>query len=284
MTMKFADIPEQYRDYTSSKAVILPIPYDGTSTWMKGADRGPQAILDASFHLELYDVETRTEAYRKGICTLEPVSCPEDPEEMVATVRQRAIPLFQDNKLVVGLGGEHSVTVGLVRAAQVRYPNLSVLQLDAHSDLRDSYLGSRYNHACVMARINEICPFVQVGIRSMDMEELDGIQPDRLVLARDLHSHGLAAAIDCLDKLSDTVYITVDLDVLDPSCMPSTGTPEPGGIDWYLLNNIIQHVVSEKKVVGMDVVELLPGRHNRAPDFLAAKLIYRSLSMILGDH
>ncbi len=284
MYTKFADIPECYSDYTTSKAVILPIPYDGTSTRMKGSDRGPQAILDASFHLELYDLETRTEIYRKGICTLEPVSCPEDPEEMVAKVRQRAVPLFQDNKLVVGLGGEHSVTVGLVRAAQIRYPNLSVLQLDAHSDLRDSYQGSRYNHACVMARINEICPFVQVGIRSMDREEREGVTPDRLVLARDLHSHGLAAAIDCLDQLSDTVYITVDLDVLDPSCMPSTGTPEPGGIDWYLLNNIIQHVISEKKIVGMDVVELLPQQHNRAPDFLAAKFIYRSLSMILGDH
>lgn len=281
--MKFADMPDQYRDYASSKVVILPIPYDGTSTWMKGADRGPQAILDASFHLELYDIETGTEVYRHGICTLDPVSCPKDPGEMVAELRQHALPLFRDNKLVVGLGGEHSITVGLLQAAQARYPNLSVLQLDAHTDLRDSYMGSPYNHACVMARANEICPVVQVGIRSMDIEEMDSIEPDRLVLAHDLHKHGIKAATNALDQLTDTVYLTVDLDVLDPSCMPSTGTPEPGGIDWYMLNQIIEYVASEKKIVGMDVVELLPRKHNQAPDFLAAKLIYRSLSMILTD-
>jgi len=281
--MKFADMPDKYRDYASSKVVILPIPYDGTSTWMKGADLGPQAILDASFHLELYDIETGTEVYRHGICTLDPVSCPKDPGEMVAELRQRALPLFRDNKLVVGLGGEHSVTVGLLQAAQARYPNLSVLQLDAHTDLRDSYMGSPYNHACVMARANEICPVVQVGIRSMDIEEMDSIEPDRLVLAHDLHRHGINAATNALDQLTDTVYLTVDLDVLDPSCMPSTGTPEPGGIDWYMLNQIIQYVASKKKIIGMDVVELLPRKHNQAPDFLAAKLIYRSLSMILTD-
>ena len=283
MDMKFADIPEEYREYDSSKVVILPVPYDGTSTWMKGADRGPQAILDASFHLELYDIETGTEVYRHGICTLDPVSCPKNPGEMVAEARQRALPLFRDNKLVVGLGGEHSVTVGLVQAAQARYSNLSVLQLDAHTDLRDSYQGSTYNHACVMARVNEICPVVQVGIRSMDVEEVESIDPDRLVLARDLHLYGVDAAIDALELLTDTVYLTIDLDVLDPSCMPSTGTPEPGGIDWYLLNRIIERVARDKTIVGMDVVELLPQQHNRAPDFLAAKLIYRSLSMILSD-
>ena len=281
--MKFADIPEEYRAYDSSKVVILPVPYDGTSTWMKGADRGPQAILDASFHLELYDIESKTEVYRHGICTLDSVSCPSDPREMVAELRQRALPLFRDNKLVVGLGGEHSVTVGLVEAARVRYPNLSVLQLDAHTDLRESYQGSNYNHACVMARVSEICPAVQVGIRSMDIEELESTDPARLVFAYDLHQFGIAAAVDALELLTDTVYLTIDLDVLDPSCMPSTGTPEPGGIDWYLLNSIIERVAREKTIVGMDVVELLPQQHNRAPDFLAAKLIYRSLSMILSD-
>ena len=281
--MQFADIPKKYRKYGSSRVVILPVPYDGTSTWMKGANHGPKAILDASFYLELYDIETRTEVYRHGICTLDPVSCPKDPREMVAEVRQRALPLFRDNKLVVGLGGEHSVTVGLVQAAQARYPNLSVLQLDAHTDLRESYQGSRYNHACVMARVNEICPTVQAGIRSMDIEELDSVDPARLVFAHDLHRSGIDAAVDALELLSDTVYLTIDLDVLDPSCMPSTGTPEPGGIDWYLLNDIIRHVAREKTIVGLDVVELLPQQHNPAPNFLAAKLIYRSLSVIFSN-
>lgn len=281
--IKFTDIPEKYTGYEKSKVVVLPIPYDATSTWMKGADRGPQALLEASINLEWYDIETGTEVYRHGICTLNPVECPEAPEEMVAEVRRQAIPLFRDKKLVVGLGGEHSVTVGLVQAALEQYPDLSVLQLDAHTDLRDTYQGSPYNHACVMARINEMCKSVQVGIRSMDKTELKNVNPDRLVLARDLHLHGMNAAVDALDLLSDTVYITIDLDVLDPSYMSSTGTPEPGGIDWYMLNSIIRQVATEKRVIGIDVVELLPQQHNRAPDFLAAKLIYRSLSMILRN-
>lgn len=280
MHSSFADIPDAYREYSSSEIVILPVPYDMTATWMKGADSGPRAILEASYHLELYDLETRTEVFRHGICTLPPVSCPDNPGEMVAEVRQRALPLYRDNKFVVGIGGEHSVSIGLVQAAQARYPNLSVLQFDAHTDLRGCYHGSPFNHACVMARIDEICPFVQVGIRSMDIEEKESIDNDRLVLASDLHQRGIDAAVKALDLLSDTVYLTIDLDVLDPSYMPSTGTPEPGGIDWYLLNSIIRHVALERSIVGMDVVELSPQPQNKAPDFLAAKLIYRTLSMV----
>lgn len=281
--MNFADLPRKYSEYDQSKVVILPVPYDNTSTWMKGADLGPQAILEASAHLELYDIETDSEVYRQGICTLPPVACPSLPEDMIAEVRRVADPLFQDKKLVVGLGGEHSVTIGLVQAALKKHSNLSVLQFDAHGDLRDTYENSPFNHACVMARVNEICPSVQVGIRSMDISERGKTDPDRLVLARDLHRHGVDAAADALDLLSDSVYITVDLDVLDPSCMPSTGTPEPGGIDWYMLNTLIGQVAREKRIVGMDVVELLPQQHNKAPEFLAAKLIYRSLSMIFRD-
>ena len=278
--MKFANLPEKYSAYKQAKVVVLPIPYDGTSTWMKGANHGPQALLEASAYLELYDIETDSEVYRQGIHTRPPVVCPGLPEEMIAEVRNQADPLFQDNKLVVGLGGEHSVTVGLVQAAQKKYGNLSVLQFDAHTDLRDSYEGSLFNHACVMARVNEICPSVQVGIRSTDISEKAKIDTDRIVLARDLHFHGMNAATDALDLLGDTVYITIDLDVLDPSYMPSTGTPEPGGIDWYMLNALIARVASEKKIIGFDVVELLPQSNNRAPDFLAAKLVYRTLSMI----
>lgn len=281
--MNYTDLPEKYTDINQAKIVILPVPYDGTSTWMKGADKGPTALLEASEHLELYDIETDFEVYRQGIHTLPPINCPPLPEDMIAEVRKRAEPFFQRNKMVIGLGGEHSVSIGLVQAALKKYSDLSVLQLDAHSDLRDTYEGSPYNHACVMARINEMCPSVQVGIRSMDKSELVNINPERLVLARDLHRHGIDAASDALDMLSDTVYITIDVDVLDPAFMPSTGTPEPGGIDWYMLNSIIARVAREKKIVGMDVVELLPHPKNKAPDFLAAKLIYRTLSMIYCD-
>ena len=281
--MKFADLSEKYSAYKQAKVVVLPIPFDGTSTWMKGADQGPQALLEASAYLELYDIQTDSEVYRRGICTQPPVKCPASPEGMIAEVRKQAAHLFKDNKIVVGIGGEHSVTVGLVQAALEKYSNLSVLQFDAHTDLRDTYEGSKFNHACVMARVNELCSSVQVGIRSMDISERSKVDHDRLVLARDLHYHGMNAATDALDLLSDDVYITIDLDVLDPSCMPSTGTPEPGGLDWHMINALIARVSSEKKIVGFDVVELLPQMNNRAPDFLAAKLIYRTLSTILQD-
>jgi len=280
--MQFGDFPEKYRGYEQSSIVLLPVPYDNTSTWLKGADRGPEALLRASYNLEFYDIETRSEVFRKGICTLDPVVCPEDPEAMVEAVRKAAEPHFQAGKLVVGLGGEHSVSIGLVRAASRCYSNLSVLQFDAHSDLRNEYEGSPFNHACVMARINEECPSVQIGIRSMDSEEVGRVNPDRIVYAHDIHKHGMNAAAEALESLTDTVYLTVDLDVLDPSVMPSTGTPEPGGLDWYTLTGLIARVARDRRIVGMDIVELLPRDHDPAPDFLAAKLIYRTLSMIFA--
>jgi agmatinase len=281
--MNYANLAEQYTKYQKSKVALFPIPYDGTSTWMKGSDLGPQAILEASAHLELYDIATDTEVYRQGICTLPLLDCPANPEEMVAEVYKQAAPLFRDGKLVVGIGGEHSVTVCLVQAAREKYSDLSVLQFDAHADLRDMYDGSRYNHACTMARVKELCSFVQIGIRSMDSSEKNMASSDRVVLARALHNHGMNAASEALELLSDNVYITIDLDVLDPSCMPSTGTPEPGGIDWYMLNGLIGQVANEKNIIGFDIVELLPRQDNKTPDFLAAKLIYRTLSMIFKD-
>lgn len=281
--MQFGDFAEEYTRYESAAAVIVPLPYDKTSTWLKGADRGPEALLAASTHLEFYDIETRSEVYRQGIATLKPVVCPDEPGAMVAEVREKILPHFQAGKKIVGLGGEHSVSIGLVQAAAECYDTLSVLQFDAHSDLRETYEGSRYNHACVMARIQEVCPVVQIGIRSMDKEELSAVIPERIVYAHDLHTGGLRAADSALDKLSDAVYITIDLDVLDPSIMPSTGTPEPGGMDWYMLTGLIQRVAERRRIVGFDVVELLPNRHNPAPDFLAAKLVYRTLSMIFPE-
>lgn len=279
--MHFADMPDEFRDYDRARVAVLPIPYDGTSTWRKGADRGPAAMLAASHYLELYDLETDSEVYRQGIHVLDPVDCPARPEEMVAAVRARALPVLADGKLLVGLGGEHSVSVGLVQAALKRYPSLSVLQFDAHGDRRDSYQGSPYNHACVMARIAELCPIVQVGIRSMDRSERTRGDCSRMVLAHEIHCHGTAPAKEVLNKLSDVVYITIDLDVLDPAVMPSTGTPEPGGLNWYALTDMIDHVARRRKVIGFDLVELLPDPANPGPDFLAAKLIYRTLSMIL---
>lgn len=272
--------PEHSR-YESARIAILPIPYDGTSTWIKGADKGPAALLAASANMELYDIETDSEVYQQGIVTLAPVECPAEPEKMVATVRNQAQKVLKDGKFLVGIGGEHSVTVGLVQAAVGKFNRVSVLQLDAHLDLRPEYEHSRYNHACVMARVQELCPIVQIGIRSMDSSEKKHLDSNRVLFAQQfLHHPDPIGWIN--DRLTENVYLTIDLDVFDPSIMPATGTPEPGGLGWYDVVKIIQGVVARKNIVAVDVVELCPGPSNKAPDFLAAKLIYRTLSMIFS--
>ncbi len=276
-TANFGGLPPQYSGAADSKVVIVPVPYDGTSTWVKGADKGPGAILQASANLELYDIETDSQVYLGGIFTDEPVAGDLDPAEMVDSVRRRVQGHLANGKLVVVIGGEHSVSVGAVRAHADRYPGLSVLQLDAHSDLRDEYEGSKYNHACVMARVRELCPMVQVGIRSMDVSEKPAIVEDRVFFAEKIH--GSLAWIDqAVAKLTEQVYLTIDLDVFDPSIMPSTGTPEPGGLMWYDVLALLRAVCRRKTVVGFDVVEMCPVEGNWAPEFLAAKLIYKILS------
>ena len=277
----FGAVPEEFCRYETASIAILPVPYDGTSTWIKGSDSGPQALLDASANMELYDIETDSEVFKRGIVTMDPVLCPDDPEAMVTVVYKRAKSILEDGKFIVGLGGEHTISVGLVRAVAEKFRYLSVLQLDAHADTRDKYEGSRYNHACVMSRIGEICPYVQAGIRSMDSSELERLNRDRTFFAHEMLKDSKVIP-KMLKALTQNVYITIDLDVFDPSIMPSTGTPEPGGLDWYTLLHIIESVVREKKVVGMDVTELLPNSSNKAPDFIAAKLIYRVLSMIFA--
>jgi agmatinase len=275
----YGAIPEEFCRYGTASIAILPVPYDGTSTWMKGADRGPQALLEASANLELYDIETDSEVFKHGIVTVDPVLCPEEPGAMVAAVYKRARRILKDGKFIVGIGGEHTISVGLVQAAATRFSNLSVLQFDAHADTRDEYEGSRYNHACVMSRIGEICPYVQAGIRSMDSSELKTLNRHRAFFAHEIIKCPDVTSI-ALKALTKNVYITIDLDVLDPSIMPSTGTPEPGGLDWYTLLGFIESVVMEKNIVGIDITELLPNPANRGPDFVAAKLVYRVLSMI----
>lgn len=279
----FGALSASFCRYETAAIAVLPIPYDGTATWMKGADRGPQAVLDASAHMELYDIETGSEVFRHGIVTVTPVDCPEGPRQMTEAVYERARVLLGDRKFLVGIGGEHSVSIGLVRAAVERFQDLSVLQLDAHADTRQSYNGSRFNHACVMSRIGETCPCVQVGIRSMDASETAGLKRDRIFFAHEIVG-GADVAPQLLKGLTRNVYITIDLDVLDPSVMPSTGTPEPGGLDWYTLMGLLAPVIKSRNVVGMDVTELLPHPDNRAPDFLASKLIYRCLSMIFAPY
>jgi len=267
------------QDRSGSGTAVLPVPYDRTSTWIKGADKGPFAVLEASANLEFYDIETDSEAWKNGIYTCPPVETEAGPEEMAVEVEKRVRELLDEDKLVVTLGGEHSVSIGAVRAYAGKFKDLSVLQLDAHADLRDEYEGSRYNHACVMARVKEICPAVQAGIRSMSAEEKAPLDAERTFFAKDIVSDS-GYIEKAVSLLTDDVYVTIDLDVFDPAVMPSTGTPEPGGLDWYGVLRLLKAVTEKKNVRGFDVVELCPRPDNRAPDFLAAKLVYKMLSYI----
>ncbi len=275
----FAGLDAQFTSWNASRIAVLPIPYDKTSTWNKGADKGPFAVIDASPALELYDIETDFEVFRQGIYTSPSLVTDPSPEKMVREVEERVSKLMDAGKFVIVLGGEHSVSIGSIRAHSKRIKDLCVLQLDAHSDLRDEYEGSKYNHACVMARVKESCPAVQVGIRSMCVEEKDSLDSENVFFAKDMISDKKWTD-NVLDRLLPNVYVTIDLDVFDPSVMSATGTPEPGGLGWYDVVKLLRAVAEKRTVVGFDCVELCPDKSNRAPDFTAAKLIYKFLSYI----
>jgi agmatinase len=264
-------------DYSGSEIIILPVPYDETSTWIKGSDKGPEAILEASVNLEFYDVETSSEAHLKGIHTVAPILEKETPEKLTDAVYNRTLTLLSEDKFPVIIGGNHTVPIGAFRAFSETFKNLTILQLDAHGDLRQVYEGSGLNHACAMARAREYAPIVQVGLRSMSAEELPYAVQDRIFYAHELY-YDKNLYRKAIDKLTADVYITIDLDVFDPSVMPSTGTPEPGGPDYFELMHFLRDVIREKNVVGFDVVELCPSTLNKAPDFIAAKIIYQLLS------
>jgi agmatinase len=268
-------------DYAGSVIIIVPVPYDGTSTWMKGSDKGPDAIMGASVNLEFYDVETGTEVHRKGIHTIDPICEKSNPDALVDAVHRKISQLLGEGKFPVTVGGNHTVSIGAIRAFSENYGDLSILQLDAHSDLRQEYEGSRCNHACAMARAREYAPVVQVGIRSMAAEELPGVDNERTFYAHELY-YDKKLYGKALGKLTENVYITIDVDVFDPSIMPSTGTPEPGGPDYFELMHFLRDVAAERNVVGFDVVELCPIPGIKYPDFVAAKVIYQLLSYIFN--
>jgi len=277
----FGDLPEEYSSLNNSKVVIIPVPYDRTSTWLKGADKGPEAIIQASANMELYDTETDSEVYKKGIFTDTNIKLQDQPANMIEQVKLRVSSYIEKGKFAVVIGGEHSVSIGSVKAYVENNKDVTVLQLDAHCDLRDEYNGSKYNHGCVMARVRELAPIVQVGIRSIDFSEKQFMNRNNVFFAKDIYNNRDWIS-KVVAKLSDKVYITIDLDVFDPSVMPSTGTPEPGGLLWYDVLAMLKTVCDKKNVVGFDVVELCPNEYNKAPDFLAAKLIYKLLSYKFG--
>ena len=280
----FCDLPDEWSRFETTAAVVIPVPYDRTSTWKKGADRGPETILRASHQIEFYDIPTGSEPCRRGIATLDAVSGPEDPGELADHLQSLVAEILAGERIPIVLGGDHSVSIGPIRAAAAHVPGLSVLQIDAHADSRESYAGSPFNHACVMARARELCPIVQVGIRAVDRSELGALDLQRVVFAHQINGpQATEGWIDrAIDQLGDDVYVTIDLDAFDPAFLPATGTPEPGGLDWYQVNELLHHVAKRRKVVGFDVVELLPTPGQWASEFLAAKLVYRFLAEILA--
>tara|TARA_R110000787_G_scaffold22588_2_gene65442 strand:- start:14288 stop:15229 length:942 start_codon:yes stop_codon:yes gene_type:complete len=273
----YAGIDEKYARSESSKIVLIPVPYDGTSTWGKGADKGPEAFLHASENMELYDIETETEVYKQGIHLAEAITEKSSPDAMVEAVHTAVKANIMRNKFVTMFGGEHSVSIGAIRAFNECFDDLTVLQIDAHADLRKEYDGSKYNHACALYEANDTTNLIQVGIRSMYVAEKLVMNEDNVFFAHDMNADDYWMD-NAIELMTDNVYITLDLDSLDPSIMPSTGTPEPGGLLWYETLEFLKKVFEEKNVVGFDIVELCPNEIDKSSDFLAAKLYYKMLS------
>jgi len=273
----FAGIEDQYASFENSAILLQSIPYDGTSTWGKGADKGFKEFIKASENMELYDIETNSEVYKKGVHIIPPIQEDASPEAVFETVYASTQKLLEHNKFLTFFGGEHSVSIGIIKAFYEKYPNLTILQLDAHTDLRPSYMGSPYNHACAVYDASKNTNLIQVGIRSMDSSEVEHMNKDKTYFAEDMFFSN-----DWIEKsisqMTDTVYITLDLDVFDPSIMPATGTPEPGGLLWNTTIAYLKRVFKEKNVVGFDLVELAPMEGNPAPNFLTSKLYYKMLS------
>ena len=273
----YAGIPENFSKIEQSKIVLIPVPYDGTSTWQKGADKGPQAFLEASENMELYDIETNSEVYKEGVFLADAITENSSPEAMVDAVHQTTKQYINKNKFVTLFGGEHSISIGTIRAFNECFHNLTVLHIDAHADLRKEYEGTSCNHACAVYEASQTTNLVQVGIRSMDISEKRVMDLEKVFFAHDMAVNE-DWVDDVIDQLTSNVFITFDLDALDPSIFPSTGTPEPGGLLYYETLDFLKRVFEEKNVVGFDMVELCPNPKEKSSDFLAAKLYYKMLS------
>src|SRR5437899_2824359 len=272
-------------DFNNSRVVILPIPLDRTTTYVPGTRTGPHEILVASSHMELWDEETETDVHRIGIYTMPELELPFGTmDEAVREIRRVVAEIVKRDKFPVVLGGEHSITPPVVAAVAAKNPGMSVLQIDAHADLRDSFMGTPHNHACAMRRVLEYARATQVGIRSLSPEEAAAAPTLPTEIFYDFNMRQDEGWIErVVDSLGETVYITIDCDGLDPAIMPAVGTPEPGGLTWYEMLALLRRVIEARRVVGCDLVELCPIPGNVAPNFLCAKLIYKILSYRFGN-
>jgi agmatinase len=275
--------------FETARVVVVPVPFDGMTCYRPGTREGPQAIIDASRNLELYDAELRRSPYKVGIHTLravEPVMG--NIAGMVDRIEQVTEHLLNQNKFIMTLGGDHSTSIGVVRAFAKRYPGLSVLQIDAHADLREEYEGSPLSSATIMRRVLDVCPrTAQVGIRSLSEPEAQLVEERKLPmwLASDIHAQTLRGQRSWIDEvvaaLSDEVYVTIDIDAFDPSLVPGTGTPEPGGLGWYDMVDLLTALTARKRVIGGDVVELSPLVEGHVSPVVAAKLAYKLIGLAL---
>jgi agmatinase len=280
--LNYFDLPEEYSSQDNSKVVIVPVPYEATTSYGKGTKNGPQAVLEASQEVEMFDDELWVEPYKIGIHTSDVVDMPpvaNDAKEPFHELSAAVRPLVEFGKFPIVIGGEHSLTLGAVRACAERFEDLSVLQIDAHADLRDAFEGNKYSHASVAYHLYKTLPnpvITQVGIRNISAGEVSWLEQEEaninIFWARQQSTWEFQ---DIIDSLSDNVYLTIDVDGLDPAIMPSTGTPEPGGIDWYQLTGLIKLLCIRKNVIAADIVELAPIAGMHAPDFLIAKLLYK---------
>jgi agmatinase len=278
--LAFGGTLPQAASFESAKAVILPVPLESTTSYVPGTRNGPREILVASSHLELWDEETNTDIHPIGIYTLPEMELPfDDMKDIMAEIERVTAAILEHDKFPVVLGGEHSITGPVVAAVAAKYPGVSVLQIDAHADLRDTYMGTRFNHACAMRRVLEHAPVTQVGIRSLSTEEAKAAPSLATKIFYDVDMRKDANwMMKVVESLGKTVYITIDVDGMDPAIMPATGTPEPGGLSWYELLTLLRSVIGARNVVGCDVVELSPLPGVAAPNFLCAKLVYKILT------
>jgi agmatinase len=281
--LNFLGLSAPFCEEKTAHFVVLPIPYEQTTTYGKGTAHGPKAIIEASQQVELYDEELGFEPYTMGVYTAPDIKPGPGPHETLEAICWATSDLLEQGLIPVALGGEHSLTVGMVRAFIEKFKDLTILQLDAHADLREQYLDSKWNHACTARRLMELAPVVPVGIRNLSKEEAEFIQKRSLNIfyAQEVRRH--KPWDEVIARLSQNVYVTIDLDVFDSGIMPSVGTPEPGGLDWYEVLELIRLVAHERTIVGFDVVELCPQPGNIAPDFLAAKLVYKVIGYIVDS-
>src|SRR5256884_7608819 len=284
LPMNFGGIAaEEFSSFDNSRIIVWPINYEGTVSYGGGTGKGAEAIINASRNMELYEDETDAEVYKLGIHTVDESPSIDPPERMMNSLYDRAQQLVGSGKFVTMIGGEHSVSAPVIRAHAEKYPNLSILQIDAHADLRDTYDGTRYSHASIMARVvkDMRIPAVQVGIRSISVDEarvIDGL-PTRIFWAKDIV--GRADWWDeATDALTENVYLTIDIDGLDPSLVSATGTPEPGGLGWYETIGLIRTLARKRNIVGMDLTEYSYVEGQNASAFLCAKLIYKTLGFV----